>query len=381
MNWVRSRLGLRLFFSFLLVILIGMAVLFMTARFTTPSAYMHHLQFMDQAAGGMGMMEQGPGQGPRAGAGMMSGFYREFQASFNEALLLAAAAATSAAVGASIFLSRSVTAPLRAMASASRRIAEGRYSERVQVQGEDELAEFAGSFNQMAADLEQVEGMRRRLIGDVAHELRTPLTAISGSMEGLMDGLLPATAETFEQVHREAERLNRLVDDLQELSRVESSAVPLELQRVDPAGLIQSASRRFSRQIQDKRLELALNLPDSQVMVRGDPHRLDQILTNLLGNAIEYTPEGGMITVSLVPRAPWAEISVQDTGIGIPAEHLPHVFDRFYRVDKSRSRMRGGSGIGLTIARHLVEAHGGRIRVESEGEGRGSRFSFTLPLA
>jgi len=376
MNRIHSRLGFRLFFSFLLVILIGMAVLFLTARFTTPRAYLHHFQAMQQASGGMGMMGHGPG----GGDGMMPGFYREFQASFNESLLLAAAAATIAAVGASILLSRGITAPLRAMALASRRIAEGRYAERVQVEGEDELADFGRSFNQMAADLERVEAMRRRLIGDVAHELRTPLTAITGSMEGLMDGLLPAKAETFEQVHREAERLNRLIDDLQELSRVESGALPLAFQPVDLADLIQSVSGRLSRQFELKRIGMALNLPEARISVRGDPHRIDQVLTNLLGNAIEYTPGGGTVTISIVPKALWVEVSVQDTGIGIPAEHLPHVFDRFYRVDLSRSRVRGGSGIGLTIARHLVEAHGGRIWVESEGEGRGSKFSFTLPL-
>jgi histidine kinase len=378
MNWIRSRLSLRLFSSFLLVILIGMAVLFVTARFATPQAYLHHMQFMDPGGVGMGMM--GQGQGPNAGSGMMPGFYREFQASFNEALLLAAAAATAAAVAVSFFLSRGILAPLRAMALASRRISEGRYGERVQVSGEDELAEFGRSFNQMAADLEKVEAMRRRLIGDVAHELRTPLTAITGSMEGLVDGLLPPTAETFEQVHREAVRLNRLVNDLQELSRVESSAVPLDLQPMDLTELVRSDTRSLTRQYEEKGLKVSLEIPDSRVMVRADPQRVDQILTNLLGNAIQYTPQGGTMTISLVARTPWAEVTVQDTGMGILAEHLPHVFDRFYRVDPSRSRAHGGSGIGLTIARHLVEAHGGRIWVESEGEDRGSRFGFTLPL-
>ena len=374
MNWIRSRLGLKLFFSFLLVILIGVIVLFLTASLATPRAYMHHLQAMTQASGGAGMMGRGMN-----GGGMMSGFYGEFLASFNESLLIAAAASTFAAIIASLVLSRGIIAPLRAMASASRRIAEGRYSERVQVEGEDELAEFGRSFNQMATDLEGVEAMRRRLIGDVAHELRTPLTAINGSMEGLVDGLLPPTAETFEQVQREAARLNRLVDDLQELSRVESRAVPLDLESVSIGPAVEAVAERLGRQLEAKRLKLTLQIPTVEIAARADPHRLDQILTNLIGNAIEYTPEGGNVVVSADLKGDFVQIAVRDTGIGIPPEHLPRVFDRFYRVDPSRSRQRGGSGIGLTIARHLVEAQGGGIWVESGGEGKGSMFSFTLP--
>ena len=231
----------------------------------------------------------------------------------------------------------------------------------------------------MATDLEGVEAMRRRLIGDVAHELRTPLTAINGSMEGLVDGLLPPTAETFEQVQREAARLNRLVDDLQELSRVESRAVPFDLESVSIGPAVEAVAERLGRQLEGKRLKLTLQIPTVEIAARADPHRLDQILTNLIGNAIEYTPEGGNVVVSADLNGDFVQIAVRDTGIGIPPEHLPRVFDRFYRVDPSRSRQRGGSGIGLTIARHLVEAQGGRIWVESGGEGKGSMFSFTLP--
>ncbi|HSG44756.1 MAG TPA: ATP-binding protein, partial [Anaerolineales bacterium] len=243
----------------------------------------------------------------------------------------------------------------------------------------DELAQLAVSFNQMAEKLDQVESMRRRLIGDVSHELRTPLTAIKGSMEGLMDGILPANDQTFQQIHTEADRLNRLVDDLQELSRVEAHAYKLDLRPLDVSSFVQTVIKRLTPQAQSKSISLDLDLIPDLPHVLADEDRAVQILTNLSGNALQYTPEGGSVTISAKQLKDEIQFLIRDTGIGIPPEHLPHIFDRFYRVDKSRSRQSGGgSGIGLTIARALVEAHGGRIWVESQGEGKGSVFHFTL---
>lgn len=380
MNLIRSRLGVRLFLSFLVVILIGMSVLFATTSFTTPGAYQRHLQFMEQQIGGTGMMGQGQGQAMGPGRGMMSEYYLDFQASFNESLLIAVGVATLAAVAASILLSRGIVSTLRAMMLASQRIAEGHYDERVQVVGADELAQLAGRFNQMAAQLEQVESMRRRLIGDVSHELRTPLTAIKGSMEGLIDGILPATPETYEQIHQEADRLNRLVDDLQELSRVEARAYSLDVRPLDVSALVATIVKRLGFQFDDKRVTLRSNLPADLQRILADEDRVVQVLTNLVGNALQYTPAGGSVTISAQRADEEIQIAVRDTGAGIPAEHLAHIFDRFYRVDKSRARVHGGSGIGLTIAKHLVEAHAGRIWAESDGEGKGSVFIFTLPV-
>ncbi len=384
MNLIRSRLGVRLFLSFLAVILIGMAVIFLITRFTTPRAFQNHLLYMEEQLG-MGMTGQGQGQGRGQGngqgGGMMADFYQNFQASFNESLLISVLAASLAAVGVSILLSRSIVAPLRAMMSASQRIAEGHYDERVQVRGSDELGQLALRFNQMAEQLEQVESMRRRLIGDVTHELRTPLTAIKGSMEGLIDGVLPSSPETFEQIHQEADRLSRLVDDLQELSRVEARAYPLDVRPVDAAALMGTIGKRLGFQFEDKGVSLTSSLPPSPVRVLADEDRVVQVLTNLVGNALQHTPAGGSVTLSVQSAGDETLFTVRDTGAGIPAEHLTHIFDRFYRVDKSRSRVRGGSGIGLTIAKHLVEAHGGRIWAESDGEGQGSTFFFTLPAS
>ena len=273
-------------------------------------------------------------------------------------------------------------APVRVLTSASQRIADGHYGERVKSTGSDELGQLAHSFNQMAEKLEQVESMRRQLIGDVSHELRTPLTAIKGSMEGLMDGVLPASEETYQQIHQEADRLARLVDDLQELSRVEAGAYALDTQPVAVSTLVQTTIKRFAMQAQAKGIELRPELPADLPLVLADQDRITQVLTNLVGNALQYTPQGGQVIIRAIRKGHETWISVIDTGVGILPEHLSHLFTRFYRVDKSRSRQSGGgSGIGLTIARALVEAHGGRIRAESAGEGQGSTFTFTLKIA
>ena len=195
-DYFRRHLGAKLLLSYLAIIVVGVAVLIIASQFVLPTTFNHHMAGMGMMSGMMGGQGQGLG-GPDA----MSQLYIDFRASFNEALMYAALAAMAAAVALSIYLSRSVIAPVHAMSRASQRIADGRYDERVQVRGEDELAQLAVRFNQMAGKLDQVESMRRRLIGDVSHELRTPLTAIKGSMEGLMDGVLPATQETFQQIH------------------------------------------------------------------------------------------------------------------------------------------------------------------------------------
>ncbi|MFZ5855780.1 MAG: sensor histidine kinase [Chloroflexota bacterium] len=368
----RRRLGAKIFIAFLGVILLGAVVLVVTIQFTAPTAFARH---MGQGLG------QGQGMGMGQGQGMMQTFYQDFRSGVNEALGVAALAAIIVAVGASLALSRRVVAPLRAMTTASRRIAEGKYDERVSVSSKDELGQLGESFNQMAEQLEQVESMRRQLIGDVSHELRTPLTAIKGSMEGLIDGVLPADAETYEQIRAEAERLSRLVDDLQELSRVEAHAYPLDFREVDVSSLVATAIKRLTPTARAKRITLTSSLSRDLPRLLADEDRLGQVLTNLTANGIQYTPEGGMVTISAERKNGEIQISVADTGVGIPPEHLAHIFTRFYRVDKSRSRASGGgSGIGLTIARHLVEAHGGRIWAESEGDGKGSRFVFTLPV-
>ena len=367
MKSIRSKLLL----SYLVVLLVGVAVTLLSVSFTSRLAY-------NRQMGALGMhMGQELQPQPQQRAQMQ---FANFRAAVFESLGYAALAASLAAVLVSLFLSERIVLPLRAMTQASQRIAEGHYDERVKVSGDDELAELAGRFNQMAEQLEQTESMRRRLIGDVAHELRTPLTTIKGSMEGLLDGVLAPDQETFTQILEESERLGRLVDDLQELSRVEAGAYTLDKQPVDAAALVATAAKRLQRQLDAKRIDLTLNLPTDLPPLLADEDRILQVLTNLLNNALQYTPTKGTVNIQAQKNAEFVQFSVHDTGAGIAPENLDLIFSRFYRVDKSRSRQAGsGSGIGLTIAKHLVEAHGGRIWVESPGLGQGSTFSFTIP--
>lgn len=379
MNYLRKHLGAKLFLSNLVVVVVGVIVLSITTDLTIPVAFNRHMGAMDQIMmnGGMGMAA-GKGQGNM----MADPLFENFRASVFESLTYAALASVLAALIVSLFISHRIIAPVRTLSFASQRIAEGHYDERVQAAGEDEIAQLAVRFNQMASQLEQVETIRRQLIGDVSHELRTPLTSIKGYMEGLVDGVLPAIPETFNQIHHEADRLSRLVDDLQELSRVEAKAYALDVGPVAVAALVQTTVKRLSPQAESKHISLHYNLSPNIPLVLADEDRIIQVLVNLVGNALLYTPEGGDVTITAVERDDEIYVSIKDTGTGIPPEHLMNLFTRFYRVDKSRSRNAGGgSGIGLTIAKHLVEAHGGRIWVESAGEGQGSTFTFSLKTA
>lgn len=389
MRAIREHISAKLLLSYFVVLLVGAAVLLFAVQFTAPGAYSRH---MEMNTGGMmidgtpipDMMGLGQTQGRGSGIGQGPGFIN-FRAGVLESLGYAVIAAILVAVTVSIIFSRKIVAPLRAMMSVSQRIADGRYDERVVVGGSDELAQLAQRFNRMAERLEQTESMRRQLIGDVSHELRTPLTAIGGYMEGLTDGVLPASPETFDQVRMEATRLSRLVDDLQELSRVESGSYRLDIHPVRISKLIDTTVNRLSHQFAEKQVRLSawgggLSSPHSDLpQVLADEDRITQVMTNLLANALIYTQPGGEVTISAAKSGNEMQVSIKDNGIGISPENIAHIFDRFYRVDKSRSRAAGGgSGIGLTIAKAIVDAHGGRIWVESAGEGQGSTFTFTL---
>lgn len=372
---IRRHLAWKLFLSYLIVILVGVLALAVAAEFAIPSSFQRHMAAMgSMMGGGMGM-------------DMEANLYANFRSAFNEALGLATLAAILVAVLASILFSRQIVAPVRQMNRVSQRIADGHYDERVGIPGSldpeemDELNTLGISFNQMAAKLDQTESMRRQLIGDVAHELRTPLSTIKGAMEGLIDGVLAQQPETYQQVIREADRMQRLVHDLQELSRVEAGAYSLDLAPHSLETLLEAATARLERQYLEKGVSLERDLVEGLPTVMVDESRIGQVLLNLLGNGLQYTPAGGEVIISAEPAEKEVVIHIKDTGQGIPMEQLKYIFNRFYRVDKSRSRVGGGSGIGLTIAKHIVEAHGGRIWADSSGIDQGSTFSFTLPTA
>jgi two-component system sensor histidine kinase BaeS len=369
LGWLRGRLSRRLLFSYLAVVAAGLTALAIAAEVRVPAAFARHLAFMSLLMGGPMLHDD---------------LYANFRTAVSESLLFGALAAVVAAIIASLWMDRQITRRLTQLMTATRRLADGYLDERVPVVeagAGDELTELGRGFNQMAAALERGEELRRELIGNVAHELRTPLATIRGHLEGLLDGVLPAEPATFELIHAEARRLETLVNDLQELSRVEAGAYRLNRQGVAPAELVRAVEERLRWQFQDKGVALSTQVEPGLPAVWVDPERIGQVLLNLLGNALQYTPAGGRVAIVARAEAGQVLISVTDTGIGIAPEHLPHIFTRFYRVDRSRARSGGGSGIGLTIARLLAEAHGGTVRAESAGEGQGSTFTLSLPAA
>lgn len=365
---VKQSLGLKLFLSYLVIILVGVLVLAVAAQGFAPTAFARHTALMRDLFS------------PSTAPSMIDTLFGDFRQALTEAILMAAGVALLAAIIVSYFVSRRILDPIREMMAASREMVAGRYSRRVRVSSADELGALASNFNAMAETLEKTEERRRQLIADVAHELRTPLATIKSYMEGLTDAVLPADPATFELVSQEANRLGRLVQDLQDLSRVEAHQLDFNFRPAGVTGLVKAAVSRLEPQYQAKNVLMKTSLADSLPRVLVDADRVMQVLLNLLGNALQYTPAGGQVRVEAARKGEGVQVSVSDTGIGISPEHLSQVFERFYRVDKSRSRVGGGSGLGLTIARHIVEAHSGRIWAESAGTGCGSRFSFTLPV-
>jgi len=276
------------------------------------------------------------------------------------------------------FLSRRISAPIKVLATTARKLGQGDLSQRVSVKEKGEIGELAQSFNSMGSELEKAEKLRRNMVADTAHELRTPLTNIRGYLEALQDGLKEPNADMIRSIDEEAAILLRLVNDLQELSLAEAGELKLNFQPENVAGVVEQAVAAARAPAAKKQVTLTSQVTSTLPTVNIDRQRIGQVLRNLLDNAIAHTQAGGSIMVAAEQQASGVKISVSDTGEGIPPEDLPNIFERFYRVDKSRTRASGGSGLGLTITKRLVEAHGGTIEVQSEA-GRGSCFSFTLP--
>jgi len=331
-------------------------------------------------------------------------------------LLLAAGVALPLSALVGLALARTIAQPVRALTAAAARLADGDFDYPLHPTGQDELGQLGHTFIIMRDRLQAVERMRAQFVSDVSHELRTPLTAVKGSVETLRGGAAddPMARERFlASIESETDRLIRLVNDLLTLSRADAQALTLRRRPVDLRTVARSTVEKLTPQMVAKELHLTVELPDTPLTASADPDRVEQVLVNLLDNALKHTPAGGKVTIAgyglkveggraewfgcahhrplasspPLPDGGWAILSVADTGEGIPAAHLPHVFERFYRADRSRSRERGGSGLGLSIAKALVEAHGGHIWLESTsraggtGEGKsGTTASFALPL-
>jgi signal transduction histidine kinase len=371
-----TSLQAKLLLGHALVIAVGMGVLLLGVNLAAPDFFERHMVGMHGPSFGPGPMH--PGGPPPDVANQITAAFRQ---SLTEALLLAGLAALSTAVIVSVLLSRRVASPIQRLAAASRRVSAGHYTERVTVPGRDEVGQLAASFNEMAATLEGAERRRLELIGDVAHELRTPIATVEGYLEGLLDGVVEPSQRTFGKLLDEAGRLRRLADDLQELSRAEARQIPLDVRPVAPERAVRTAIERLSDDFAEKGVELRTHVPTDLPYVNADADRVVQVLTNLLTNALRYTPAPGRVDLEVTRAGAAIRFTVRDSGIGLAPDELALVFERFYRVDKSRSRALGGAGVGLTIARALVEAMGGRIWAESKGPEEGSAFAFDLPLA
>lgn len=361
----RTGLRSRLLISQLIVLSVTVIALATVSRLYTPRYFVVTLERMERR--GI-RIQQVQGQ-----------LLRGFEDAWIRGVLWSMVLGGATAGAVSYWLSQRITRPLLRMEQVTGQFAAGDFSSRVPPLEIPEFDRLGHSFNRMADDLEGVEQRRRELVGDLSHELRTPLTIVRGYLEGLADGTLAPSAQMYGRLAGETERLQRLVDDLQELSKLESGYLPVSVRAMPLAPLIARVSDRFADQLLGSqsltlKTELAENLP----AVNGDPARIEQVLVNLLSNALRHTPEGG-VTIRAFAEGNFVWVAVIDTGIGISAEDLPHVFERFWRADRSRDRTSGGSGIGLAICRRLVELQGGQIIAHSE-PGIGSRFSFSLPI-
>ena len=306
---------------------------------------------------------------------------RAFTDAILVALGIAITAAALTAVAVSSFLAMRMLRPIRAMAEGSQRIAAGQYEARVPEAGEDELGVLGKAFNEMAASLQTAERRRRELVSDVAHEFRTPLATVEGYVEAMSDGTLPRSDENLDVVTQETRRMARLLEDLSKVSMAEERQLDLRLVAAEPWTLIEQAVQAASLAYVEKGVTLDAPKRPGLPPVLVDADRMAEVLGNLLANALRHTPPGGRVEVGAERLGDHLVISVSDTGEGIAARDLERVFERFYRVDPARARSSGGSGIGLTIARAIVAAHGGRMWAESAGRGQGARFAFALPFA
>lgn len=378
----------RLLIAHLVVLALALATVFLAVGLSAPSFFAGQVAAMARAhgaAGGMGQVSGPLGMAGREGVALaldaaVAGAYRR---SLNDALVLAGIAGGAVAVVLSLLLSQRIAGPVHRLAAASRRIAAGHYAERVPAPPDDpqELADLAQSFNAMATSLEATERRRLELLGDVAHELRTPVAAIEGYLEGLLDGVIAPSDQLWAKLDAEAGRVHRLIEDLQDLSRAEAHQMPLAVRPTDPAVVAKAAAERLTGDFAAKGLALHVNVAPGLPLVPADADRAVQVLTNLLTNALRYTPAPGHVHLRVSETGGMVRFDVTDTGIGLAPEDLARVFERFYRVDRSRARASGGTGIGLTIAKALVEAMGGRIWATSPGPGQGATFSFELPRA
>jgi signal transduction histidine kinase len=310
----------------------------------------------------------------------LTGMDEQYLRSVTEGIAWSTAVAALIALFAGLFFASRITHPLMVLAKAARSVARGKLAEPVPVVGKDEIADLSASFNDMVTELKKLEAAKKQVIADSAHELRTPVTLIQGIVEGMIDGVFPRDDKTLASVYEETKRLSKLIDTLRELQIIESGELHLSPEGVDLKEVTLRAIGLFKPQAAKKKIDLRVEMEAAATaLVRGDYLRIEEVLYNLLSNALAYTPEGGVIRVG-VAQGPGTMMSiyVDDSGPGIPPEERVHIFERFYRLDKSRSTNSGGRGLGLAITSEIIKAHGGSIQVEHSDLG-GARFIILLP--
>jgi signal transduction histidine kinase len=317
-----------------------------------------------------GHMGAGAGGGPTSQGALNA---------INQGFLIATLAALVLGLAMSYFIARGLSRPLSQLTSAAESIEGGDYSRRVEVGGAAEIEELAHAFNSLAESLRTNEKLRRNMVADIAHELRNPLASIKAQLEAWQDGVMDHDGETVVSLAEDVDVLARLVEDLHQLSVVESGQMELERMPVDAAEAVAGIGAKFAHELEAGKIEFTAEIEDDLPPVDADPVRLSQVLGNLVKNAITHTPPGGKITAGARLEGSMVEFSVSDTGTGIAPEDLQFIFERFYRAERARERATGGAGIGLTVARSLVVAHGGSVRAESE-PGRGTTIYFTIPV-
>lgn len=355
-------LGTRMLAAYVLVVLTGTITAWVVASAVGPPLFREHLA--------------------RAGAddagSEVEHAERAFTSATGIALALALTVALAAAIGVSIVVTRRIGRSIAAVADAAASVAAGRHDARVPTGALGaEFDGLAASFNEMADRLARVERTRRGLLADLAHELRTPTATLDGYLEAAQDGVHELDEPTVAMLRSQTHRLTRLAQDLAAVSTVEEHALSKRPARL--GALLRTVADAHQRAAAERGVTLTADLPDDLPSAEIDPDRLSQVLVNLLDNALRHTPRGGRVTVTARPWVGGVTITVTDTGAGIDPAHLPHVFERFYRADPARDRENGGSGIGLAIARSIVEAHGGSITAASPGPGAGSTFQLQIP--
>ncbi|MFB6366048.1 sensor histidine kinase [Paenibacillus elgii] len=345
------------------LVFIGLAcgILIMALMVLLVQAHRHFMMYQQQAAGADMVM-----------------FNAHLEQALVQSVVWIAAGGIVLAALAGLYAAKRMAAPLMAMKAMAVRMAGGELEARTEVRGNDELADLAQAINELATQLEKQERLRKTMTADVAHELRTPLATLKSHMEAMVDGVWEPTQVRLAACHEEVERLSHLVGDLEQLTQMDSPHFRLRLQTEDLSAIAAQSVETVKAAFAQKKVALRFAASVQPVLVQADRRRIGQILANVLSNAWKYTPSGGRVEVKVEQADSVARVVVTDTGIGISTEELPYVFERFYRTDKSRNRTTGGSGIGLTIARRLTEAHGGHIEIDSE-LGRGTVVRICFP--